>query len=97
MHQFQGGNQRDSVTNSVYSSDQTRLVQQSPHNPLAKSSAVSSTSNLGGKSVTSYMIKNENDDAVIVTSSSIHSPVGMAKLPALSNTGSKHKRGPLNI
>jgi hypothetical protein len=50
-----------------------------------------------GKSVTSYMIKNENDDAVIVTSSSIHSPVGMAKLPTLSNTGSKHKRGPLNI
>jgi hypothetical protein len=96
MHQFHGGNQRDSVTNSVYSSDQTRLVQQSPQNPLAKSSAVSSTSNLG-KSVTSYMIKNENDDAVIVTSSSIHSPVGMAKLPTLSNTGSKHKRGPLNI
>ena len=61
---------------------------------------MSSKSNLAKDSsmtTTTYVLKNENDEAVIVTSSTIQSPVAHLKPPMTSNTGSKHKRGPLNI
>jgi hypothetical protein len=55
---------------------------------------MSSTSNLAKSgNITTYMVKNENDEAVILTSSSIQSPVAFNKTLPTSNTGSKPKRG----
>ena len=46
-----------------------------------------------------FMLKNENDEALIVTSSSIQSPLAFPKPLFTSNTGTKAKKKPhyLNI
>lgn len=68
---------------------------------IGKSSVLSSSSSLAKSNNTSvtntFMVKNENDEALIVTSTSIQSPMAFPKSLMTSNTGSKPKRKPLNI
>jgi hypothetical protein len=92
------------VTHSVYSQDQTRLLHHQNNTPAhagAKSSVLSSssTSNIAkSANITSYMLKNENDEAMIVTASSIQSPVTFSKtLPTSISASKPPKRGTLNL